>query len=103
MFSKLSHEITFLSKSRTNLFQFSVGVNQSFAYSFVYSKPTEKKCHSIFNNNFTLRQKYKTIQQIQTELYINSMVVVVGGGFFLECEDFGRICDNSLPACTFFF
>ena len=22
-----------------------------------------------------------------------------GGGFFLACEDFGRILDNSFPAC----
>ena len=26
-----------------------------------------------------------------------------GGGFLLACEDLGRLFDNSLPACTFFF
>ena len=26
-----------------------------------------------------------------------------GGGFFLACEDFGRMFDNSFPACAFFF
>ena len=26
-----------------------------------------------------------------------------GGGFFLVCEDFGRVFENSFPACTFFF
>ena len=25
-----------------------------------------------------------------------------GGGFFLACEDFGRMFDNSIPACAFF-
>ena len=25
------------------------------------------------------------------------------GGFFLACEDFGRMFDNSFPACAFFF
>ena len=25
------------------------------------------------------------------------------GGFFLACEDLGRMFDNSFPACTFFF
>ena len=24
-------------------------------------------------------------------------------GFFLACEDFGRMFDHSFPACTFFF
>ena len=24
------------------------------------------------------------------------------GGFFLVCEDFGRVFDNSFPACAFF-
>ena len=26
-----------------------------------------------------------------------------GGGFFLACENFGRMFDNSFPACAFFF
>ena len=26
-----------------------------------------------------------------------------GGGFFLACEDFARMFDNSFPACAFFF
>ena len=26
-----------------------------------------------------------------------------GGGFFIACEDFARIFDNSFPACAFFF
>ena len=26
-----------------------------------------------------------------------------GGGFFLACEDFGRMFDDSFPACDFFF
>ena len=26
-----------------------------------------------------------------------------GGGFFLACEDFGRMLYNSFPACAFFF
>ena len=26
-----------------------------------------------------------------------------GGGFFLACEDFGRMFDNSFPACAFLF
>ena len=26
-----------------------------------------------------------------------------GGGFFLACEDFGRMFDNSFSACAFFF
>ena len=26
-----------------------------------------------------------------------------GGGFFLACEDFGRMFDISFPACAFFF
>ena len=26
-----------------------------------------------------------------------------GGGFFLMCEDLGRMFDSSFPACTFFF
>ena len=26
-----------------------------------------------------------------------------GGGFFLSCEDFGTMFDNSFPACAFFF
>ena len=26
-----------------------------------------------------------------------------GGGFFLLCEDFGTMFDNSVPACAFFF
>ena len=26
-----------------------------------------------------------------------------GGGFLLACEDFGRMFDNSFPACAFFF
>ena len=25
-----------------------------------------------------------------------------GGGFFLACEDFGRMFDNSFPACALF-
>ena len=25
-----------------------------------------------------------------------------GGGFFLACEDFGRMFDNSFSACAFF-
>ena len=25
------------------------------------------------------------------------------GGFFLACEDFGRMFDNLFPACAFFF
>ena len=25
-----------------------------------------------------------------------------GGGLFLACEDFGRMFDNSFPACAFF-
>ena len=25
-----------------------------------------------------------------------------GGGLFLVCEDFGRMFDNSFPACAFF-
>ena len=30
-------------------------------------------------------------------------VVAFGGGsFILACEDFGRMFDNSFPACTFF-
>ena len=28
---------------------------------------------------------------------------VLGGGFFLACEDFGRMFDHSFPVCTFFF
>ena len=28
---------------------------------------------------------------------------VGGGGFFLACEDFGRMFYNSFPACAFFF
>ena len=28
---------------------------------------------------------------------------IVIGGFFLACEDFGRMFDLSFPACTFFF
>ena len=26
-----------------------------------------------------------------------------GGGFFLVCEDLGKMFDHSLPACAFFF
>ena len=26
-----------------------------------------------------------------------------GGGFFLACEDFGKMFDHSFPAYTFFF
>ena len=26
-----------------------------------------------------------------------------GGGFFLDCEDFGRMFDHSFPACAFLF
>ena len=26
-----------------------------------------------------------------------------GGGFVLACDDFGRMFDNSFPACAFFF
>ena len=26
-----------------------------------------------------------------------------GGGFFLACEGFGRMFDDSVPACPFFF
>ena len=26
-----------------------------------------------------------------------------GGGLFLACEEFGRMFDNSFPACTFYF
>ena len=26
-----------------------------------------------------------------------------GGSFFLACENFGRMFDNSLSACAFFF
>ena len=26
-----------------------------------------------------------------------------GGGFFLACEDLGRMFDNSFPVCVFFF
>ena len=26
-----------------------------------------------------------------------------GSGFFLVCEDFGRMFDHSFPACAFFF
>ena len=26
-----------------------------------------------------------------------------GGGFFLACEDFGRMFDSSFPACAFLF
>ena len=29
--------------------------------------------------------------------------VLVGGGFFLKCDDFGRMFDNSFPACAFCF
>ena len=28
--------------------------------------------------------------------------VVDGGRFFLTCKDFGRMFDNSFPACAFF-
>ena len=31
------------------------------------------------------------------------MIMVGGGGFFLACKDFGRMFDNSFPACAFFF
>ena len=31
------------------------------------------------------------------------MIMVGGGGFFLVCKDFGRMFDNSFPACAFFF
>ena len=27
----------------------------------------------------------------------------VGSGFFLACEDFWRMFENSFPACAFFF
>ena len=30
-------------------------------------------------------------------------VITCGGGFFLACQDFGRMFDNSFPACAFFF
>ena len=30
-------------------------------------------------------------------------VIVSSGGFFLACEDLGRMFDNSFPACAFFF
>ena len=30
-------------------------------------------------------------------------MVKISGGVFLACEDFGRMLDNSLPACAFFF
>ena len=30
-------------------------------------------------------------------------VISGDGGFFLACEDLGRMFDNSFPACTFFF
>ena len=33
----------------------------------------------------------------------NLVVVVVVVAFFLACEDFGRMSDNSFPACAFFF
>ena len=26
-----------------------------------------------------------------------------GGGFFLTCDDFGRMFEHSFPACTFFY
>ena len=32
-----------------------------------------------------------------------SIVVVVVGGFFLACEDSGRMFDRSFSACAFFF
>ena len=28
---------------------------------------------------------------------------VIGGGFFVTCEDLGRMVDNSFPAWAFFF
>ena len=49
------------------------------------------------------------LQPVSTE---NGVTVYAGGGgdggggggdFFLACEDFGRMFDNSLPACTFLF
>ena len=35
----------------------------------------------------------------------NGVVVLIagGGGFFLACEDFGRMFDHSFSVCTFFF
>ena len=38
-------------------------------------------------------------------LVVSYMIVCPGGGggIFLACEDFGRMFDNSFPACVSFF
>ena len=35
------------------------------------------------------------------ESLLHHLAGLVNGGFFLACEDFGRIFDHSFPACAF--
>ena len=41
----------------------------------------------------------KKRDKIKRTTAVHNVVV----GFFLACEDFGRMFDNSSPACAFFF
>ena len=48
---------------------------------------------------------YKTVTRGLKTLYMCICMCCTygwGGGFFLVCEDFGRMFDNSFPACAFF-
>ena len=47
--------------------------------------------------------KKKKIPRAKTKPLEKKNVVVFVFGFFLACEDFGRMFNNSFPACTFFF
>ena len=51
---------------------------------------------------FFFRAQRYCLKLISTELKRNELINRNGGGFFLACEDFGRMFNNSFPACAFF-
>ena len=53
-----------------------------------------------------LAQRRRRRRRIILRFYLTRTITIPhsgGGGSFLVCEDFGRMCDNSFPACVFFF
>ena len=55
--------------------------------------------------SFSTAQVHKQVVPLKSlEVYLSIDPKCGGGsGFFLVCEDFGRMFDNSFPACAFFF
>ena len=46
-------------------------------------------------------QRSRALTECSHFLFRRSSICFSGGGFFLACEDFGRMFDHTLPACAF--